>query len=214
MLAFDTATEQVTVALIEGSTTVVELVSDRAMKHAEQLVPLIAECLHRHAATPTDITEIAVGVGPGPFTGLRVGLVTARTLGLVLSVPVVGVCTLDAIAAEAVADGAGDEDGFLVVTDARRKEVYHARYDARGHRLQGPGVDRPAVVAEAGPVVGPGVALYPESFPQGGPPIRPSAAWLGRVATAGDGPRLPPDPWYLRRPDAMSPGPAKPVSQP
>ena len=97
-----------------------------------------------------DLTAIAVGVGPGPFTGLRVGIVTARTLGFVLDIPVYGVCSLDAIALEVVETAAPDS-GFLVATDARRKEVYLASYDADGRRLEGPVVTKPAEVATDAP---------------------------------------------------------------
>ena len=65
------------------------------MKHGEQLAPMIEQALRQAGASPTDLTGIAVGVGPGPFTGLRVGMVTARTLGYVLDIPVTGVCSLD-----------------------------------------------------------------------------------------------------------------------
>src|SRR6478609_3956664 len=122
------------------------------MKHAEQLAPLIERALAEAGIVRQDLTAIAVGVGPGPFTGLRVGLVTARTLGFVLDIPVYGVCSLDALAIEAVETGAVDGD-FAVATDARCKEVYFARYDAAGARLDGPLVDKPAALATDGPVV-------------------------------------------------------------
>src|SRR6478609_6422664 len=101
------------------------------MKHAEQLAPLIERALAEAGIVRQDLTAIAAGIGPGPYTGLRVGLVTARTLGFVLDLPVYGVCSLDALAVEAVETGAVDRD-FVVATDARRKEVYLARYDERG----------------------------------------------------------------------------------
>ena len=90
-----------------------------------------------------DIDAVVVGVGPGPFTGLRVGMVTAAALGDALDVPVHGVCSLDAIAVEAAGEGP-----LLVVTDARRREVYWAAYDAAGHRVDGPHVQAPAALVE------------------------------------------------------------------
>src|SRR5689334_8729373 len=157
-----------------------------------------------------DLTAVAVGVGPGPFTGLRVGLVTARTLGHVLEIPVYGVCTLDVIAAEAASSG-GDRP-FLVATDARRKEVYLASYDENGARLGGPVVDKPATLATDAPAAGGGAALYPEAFPSRIGPEEPSAAWLAQCVAAELVELLDPEPLYLRRPDAVAPGTPKPVS--
>ncbi|WP_370247406.1 tRNA (adenosine(37)-N6)-threonylcarbamoyltransferase complex dimerization subunit type 1 TsaB [Nocardioides sp.] len=211
LLAFDTASPTVSVALLEGEEVLAELVSEQAMRHGEQLAPLIEAALHAAGATRLDLTAVAVGVGPGPYTGLRVGLVTATTLGAVLDVPVYGVCSLDALAVQAVDEGRVDVP-FLVATDARRKEVFLAGYDADGVRLSGPVVDRPAVLATDVPVVGEGGSLYPEAFPDARSPLRPSAAHLGR-AVAGERVELvDPEPWYLRRPDAEVPGAPKPVS--
>ena len=100
LLAFDTATPLVTVALHDGDRVVAERLSDQPMKHGEQLAPLLEQVLADVGIVRQDLTAIAVGVGPGPFTGLRVGLVTARTLGYVLDVPVYGVCSLDGIGAD------------------------------------------------------------------------------------------------------------------
>jgi len=212
LLAFDTATPFVSVALHDGEDVAVELRSDRPMKHGEQLAPLIEQALHQAGIARQDLTGIGVGVGPGPFTGLRVGLVTARTLAYVLEIPVYGVCSLDVLAVEAVDTGAVTAGEFLVATDARRKEVYVARYDERGTRLAGPVVDKPAALATDGPVVGEGAALYPEAFPHGTGPVAPSAGWLARVVTDRRVELLDPEPLYLRRPDAVAPGKPKRVS--
>ncbi|NYD56193.1 tRNA threonylcarbamoyl adenosine modification protein YeaZ [Nocardioides marinisabuli] len=201
LLTFDTATPRVAVALHDGSDVVAELEAERAMKHGEQLAPLIDAVLRQVGAVRQDLTAIGVGVGPGPFTGLRVGLVTARTLGFVLEIPVYGVCTLDVLAVEAVDTGAVDRD-FVVATDARRKEVYLASYDADGVRLDGPVVDKPADLATEAPVVGEGATLYPEAFPLAVGPQRPSAGWLARVVAEERAELLDPEPMYLRRPDA------------
>ncbi|MQW76020.1 tRNA (adenosine(37)-N6)-threonylcarbamoyltransferase complex dimerization subunit type 1 TsaB [Nocardioides sp. dk4132] len=209
LLAFDTATPQVSLALHDGADVVVELTSERPMKHGEQLAPLIAAGLERAGITRHDLTALAVGVGPGPFTGLRVGLVTARTLAMVLEIPVYGMCSLDVLALEA-APTLGTP--FLVATDARRKEVYLASYDADGTRIEGPVVAKPAAVASDLPVVGEGGALYPEAFPHAGGPQRPSAGWLARAVAEELADLLDPEPLYLRRPDAETPGARKQVS--
>src|SRR4051812_49810612 len=107
------------------------------MKHAEQLAPLIELAMTTAGIVRQDLTAIAVGVGPGPFTGLRVGLVTARTLGFVLELPVYGVCTLDVLAVEAV-DTRGGTGDFVVAPHAPRQEGYLPSYDARGARLARP----------------------------------------------------------------------------
>ena len=218
LLAFDTATALVSVALHDGERVVVELSSEQPMKHGEHLAPLIAQALSDAGIVRQDLTAIAVGVGPGPFTGLRVGLVTARTLGFVLQVPVYGVCSLDIIAAEVVgsevvgSEVVGSGGGFLVATDARRKEVYLASYDKLGRRLAGPAVSRPADVATTTPVVGAGPSLYPESFPIPLAPERPSAGWLATAVSEELVELLDPDPLYLRRPDAVAGAARKTVS--
>ena len=211
LLAFDTATPLVTVALHDGDDVVVELTADRAMKHAEQLAPLIDQALGEAGVVRQDLTAIAVGVGPGPFTGLRVGLVTARTLAFALDLPVYGVCSLDVLAVEAVASGAVAGD-FVVATDARRKEVYLALYDAGGARLDGPLVDKPAAVATDAPAAGPGAELYPDSFPNRVGPTVPSAGWLARADAEELVELRDPEPLYLRRPDAEAPRAPKRVS--
>ena len=210
LLTFDTASPSVSVALLDGDHVVDELVSEQTMRHGEQLAPLIDTVLRRSGATRFELTAIGVGAGPGPFTGLRVGLVTARTLAEVLDVPVYAVCSLDVLAVEAVDTGAVAEP-FVVATDARRKEVYWASYDAEGARLDGPSVDKPAALVVDGPVVGEGAILYPETMPHAVGPRRASAAWLGRTIVGERAELMDPDPLYLRRPDAEVPGPAKRV---
>jgi tRNA threonylcarbamoyladenosine biosynthesis protein TsaB len=215
LLAFDTATPLVTVALHDGEDVVLELVSERRLQHGEQLAPLIDRALRETGLVRQDLTAIGVGVGPGPFTGLRVGLVTARTLGFVLDVPVYGVCTLDVLAVEAVDTGLVGNEGdgeFVVATDARRKEVYLASYDGGGERLDGPVVDRPAELATERPAVGEGAVLYPDAFPHPVGPTMPSAGWLARVIADERAELRDPEPLYLRRPDAASPGAPKRVS--
>jgi tRNA threonylcarbamoyladenosine biosynthesis protein TsaB len=211
LLAFDTATPLVTVALHDGDDVVWEDVSELPLKHGEQLAPLIERALRETGLVRQDLTAIGVGVGPGPFTGLRVGLVTARTLGFVLDVPVYGVCTLDVLAVQAADTGAVAGD-FVVATDARRKEVYVASYDETGARLEGPAVSRPADAATELPVVGEGALLYPDAFPRAAGPTMPSAGWLARVIAEERAELRDPEPLYLRRPDAATPGTPKRVS--
>src|SRR6188472_1261500 len=178
------------------------------MKHGEQLAPLIDAALAGAGVVRQDLTGIAVGVGPGPFTGLRVGLVTARTLAFVREVEVYGVCTLDILAAAAIDAG---YDEFAVATDARRKEVYLASY-AGGLRVSGPEVVKPAVAKTDGPVVGRGGVLYPEAFPNSIRPEHPLASVLCDVVVNRRFEIVEPNPLYLRRPDAAEPGKPKRVS--
>ncbi|MFD0685577.1 tRNA (adenosine(37)-N6)-threonylcarbamoyltransferase complex dimerization subunit type 1 TsaB [Actinomadura fibrosa] len=222
VLAFDTATAAITVALYEwvpGEGALrrgaAEAVDRR--RHTELLTPSIARVLADAGAAPADLSTIVVGVGPGPYTGLRVGLVTARAMGEALSVPVHGVCTLDAIAW-----ASGRDEPFAVATDARRKEVYWARYDSYGVRATEPAVGPASDVLEGAPdglpVVGEGAALYASVL--GGTdhePLLPTATALAELAVtrlSGErGPELlPPEPLYLRRPDAKEPGPRKKVT--
>ncbi len=206
LLAFDTATAAVTVALHDGSKVVSSYAVVDPLRHGELLAPGIIEVLRRAGAAPVDVTQVAVGVGPGPFTGLRVGVVTARTLGAALGVTVVGVCSLDVVAAEVPVDSP-----FAVATDARRKEVYWARYGTGGKRLSQPMVTRPGDVRYDGPVAGRGATLYPDAFPHAIPPEYPDAAHLARLVVAGEVGLLPPEPLYLRRPDIAAPTTRKPV---
>ena len=157
-------------------------------------------------------------MGPGPFTGLRVGVVTARVLAESLGVGVGGVCTLDVLAQQALDDGAVGEQ-FLVATDARRREVHWAAYDVdsdgRAVRDGAPRVSLPAEVPVDGrAVVGRGADLYPEWLGSRVGPADPSAAVLAALAAreiAEGRPLLDPVPLYLRRPDAVAPGPPKRV---
>ncbi len=197
-LGIDTSTD-VRVGLADATGVLAaEAVTD-SRAHAEQLMPLINATLAAAGRTLADLDAIVVGVGPGPFTGLRVGVVTAQALGFALGVPVRGVCSLDAIAAgEARDPGMRRDDGveFLAVSDARRREVYWARYAPDGRRLEGPFVS-PAAELPALPVVGPGAALA------GG-----TASPLDGGVLALAGPDLPDvglSPLYLRRPDATVP---------
>ena len=120
--------------------------------HAETLTPNVVGALADSDLTMSEVDAVVVGCGPGPFTGLRVGMATAAALGHALDIPVYGVCSLDAIGI----DTRGD---VLVLTDARRREVYWARY-RDGARIDGPGVSAPADVPGDGvdAIAGPAAA--------------------------------------------------------
>ena len=209
LLALDTATPAVTVALHDGTSVVASAGQVDARRHGELLLPAVDRVLAEAGTRLDAVTGIVVGVGPGPYTGLRVGLMTADTFGLALGVPVHGLCTLDALAFEAA--DAGVSGPFVVATDARRKEVYWARYDDPRTRTTEPAVDRPADLADAVaglPAVGAGAALYPDTFPDVRGPAHVSAAALvslGAERLAAGAGLLPPRPLYLRRPDAQVP---------
>jgi len=209
----DTATPAVTVALHDGDQPLAQIVTVGAHRHAEVLAPAIAKLMADAGVSQRDLTGVAVGVGPGPYTGLRVGLVTAKVLGAALGIPVYGVCTLDIIAADVEGERA-----FLVATDARRRELYWARYDESG-RQAGPDVSVPAEVPDHGlRVAGEGPLLYPEVLPNPAAPTYPAAATLCRLvaealARGETAPvLLAPEPLYLRRPDAREPGAPKRVT--
>jgi tRNA threonylcarbamoyl adenosine modification protein YeaZ len=207
LLAFDTSTPAVTVALHDGTQILASHTVVDARRHGELLAPGIAQVLADARCSASDLTGIAVGVGPGPFTGLRIGLMTARAMGDALTIPVSGVCTLDVIAAAVVS-----AQPFLVATDARRREVYWATYDARSARIDGPHVERPADVVWRGPAYGAGALMYPETFVNSLQPEYPDAGVLASMVASGRAVVLPPDPLYLRRPDAVEPSPRRPVA--
>jgi len=210
LLALDTSTPLVSVALAEGDTVLTAATSQQPMQHGEQLAPMISAALAEVGALRQDVTAVAVGVGPGPYTGLRVGIVTARTFALVLGIPAYGVCSLDVLAAGAV-DG-GVEEPFLATTDARRKELFWAAYDEDGARASGPAVGRPETLPGDVLVVGAGPDLYPSAFPRFAGPTRPDAATLALVVAEERAALVDPVPLYLRRPDAAVPRAPKRVS--
>ncbi|WP_063736853.1 tRNA (adenosine(37)-N6)-threonylcarbamoyltransferase complex dimerization subunit type 1 TsaB [Streptomyces sp. RTd22] len=220
LLALDTATPAVTVALHDGAEVLAETAEVDARRHGELLLPAVHRTLETAGVELGAVTDIVVGVGPGPYTGLRVGLVTAATFGAALDVPVHGLCTLDGIAY--AAGPAGLTGPFVVATDARRKEVYWARYDDPRTRVTEPAVDHPADLTErpgvAGlPAVGAGALLYPAAFadvPEGMPEYQSAGALASLAAEKlARGEQLLPDrPLYLRRPDAQVPANYKVVT--
>jgi tRNA threonylcarbamoyl adenosine modification protein YeaZ len=244
LLAIDTSTPTVTAAVlsvlrphqivVDGAVKgPVTLLSQHSVTdpfaHAEQLMPLVHRALAESGHTLDDLEAVVVGLGPGPFTGLRVGIATAQALGDALDIPVHGVGSHDAIARSlAYASAASVEDGapagdLLVVTDARRREVYLSAYSDNGTRRFGPVPIAPAAVPAAlessgvTPVrmVGPGAHLMNVVLTV---PVAPSSGPLGiglvlvaaRALLTGEVPG-PLTPLYLRRPDATAPGARKSV---
>jgi len=218
VLALDTATPASTAALVEVTSDGLAGVAERrtvdARAHGEKLAPEIAATLAEAGVRPADLAAIVAGIGPGPFTGLRVGLATAVSMGHALGIPTYGVCSLDGLGRAA---GPGR---VLVATDARRREIYFATY-ADGIRADGPDVDKPAEVAArlAGGfdrVAGEGGLKYGDLF---GVPVEehllypPGAALVAlaaqRIREAA--PSEPLTPLYLRRPDAVEPTARKAV---
>jgi tRNA threonylcarbamoyladenosine biosynthesis protein TsaB len=224
VVVVDTSTPAVTAALALVDPNAVgakgvELIGERrtvdARAHGELLAPAITAVLADAGASGRDLAALVAGVGPGPFTGLRVGLMTAAAMGQALAIPTYGVCSLDGLGAATVGTA-------LVATDARRKEVYWAVY-RDGVRLTGPSVNRPdAVAALLGGsgveyAVGDGALLYPTALPvpvRDEPRYPPSVALAGLAADRVRG-RAPGEvltPLYLRRPDAVEPGQRKAVT--
>jgi tRNA threonylcarbamoyl adenosine modification protein YeaZ len=226
LLAIDTSTTAITAAVHDGHRVLAEAATLDARAHGEQLAPRIAEVLTAAGAIPSDLTDVVVGVGPGPFTGLRVGIVTAATIAYAVGARLHGVCSLDALAYEAVTRGLPVPDADLVVaTDARRKEVYWARYALVGPagipltRLDGPHVTKPADLPadiRGLSAVGRGPLLYPRDLtglPHG--PVDVSAGALADLAVlvlATGRDLSSTEPLYLRRPDAAPHVPRKPVT--
>lgn len=209
VLGIDTSTVA-TVGLARSGTVLGRATAPDRMRHAEQLIGLVDQVCAEAGIDPRDRTlerRLVVGVGPGPFTGLRVGIVTTRTLGLTLGIEVRGVCSLDVLAAQTVAEAAPAGE-FAVATDARRREVYWARYDATGRRLSGPDVGPPDSVPDL-PCYGPATAVYPDRLNGAGPELILDG---GTLAAAGPGlPDAGLEPLYLRRPDAVEPSRPKSV---
>ncbi len=202
VLAVDTATDAVIAGVVRrdddgGLDTLAQCTQAGSRAHAELLTPSIVAAVHDSGLSLPGIEAVVVGCGPGPFTGLRVGMATAAAYGHALGVPVYGVCSLDAIGLRTTGE-------VLVVTDARRREVYWARY-RDGVRLDGPGVAAAADVPTGGAQRVAGSAQHCALFDL--PAIGPAHPGPeGLVAAVADW-RSDPDPLvplYLRRPDART----------
>ncbi|WP_193103346.1 tRNA (adenosine(37)-N6)-threonylcarbamoyltransferase complex dimerization subunit type 1 TsaB [Brachybacterium sp. FME24] len=221
LLGIDTS-GAVSVAVARGTLTgpapeiLVVRGDDRSRHHDEVLLALVDEAMHEVGAQRSDLTGIVVGRGPGPFTGLRVGLVAARSIAGVLDVPLYGLSSLDALAHQAFATTDAAPVTVAVALDARRREVYHARYrrqaDARVTREAEPAVGAPADVAAeltaCDLLVGSGTTLYPELLPATTQLVHVDAGHLILAAaqlTAQGAELADTDPMYLRAPDAAKP---------
>ena len=169
-LAIDTSTSRTSVAIIDGDTILFSGFRDGATAHGPSLPVLVHEAL-----AVSNVDEVVVGMGPGPFTGLRVGIAFAQSFALARDIPVRGVCSLDAIAAQI------NEKDFIITVDARRKEVYWARY-VDGVRVGDPAVNFPSDVS--------GAPIHADLFPD----MQALVQLAGNIT----------EPIYLRRPDAVA----------
>ena len=170
VLAIDTSTSRTSVAIIEADTILFSGFLDGATAHGPSLPALVQEAL-----AVSGVDEVVVGMGPGPFTGLRVGIAFAQSFALARDIPVRGVCSLDAIAAQI------NEKDFIVTVDARRKEVYWARY-TDGVRVGDPAVNFPTDIV--------GAPIHADLFPD----MQSLVKLPGNIT----------EPIYLRRPDAVA----------
>ena len=169
ILVIDTSTSRTSVGIIKDGALIWSGFKDGATAHGPALPALVQE-----AITGQSIDEVVVGMGPGPFTGLRIGIAFARSFALARNISVRGVCSLDAIAAQV------NEKDFIVTIDARRKEVYWARY-RDGVRVGEPTVSFPSAVI--------GAKVYADLYPN----LLAMAALSGNIT----------EPIYLRHPDAV-----------
>jgi len=195
------------VGLVRSTGPPIRLQHTQARAHVEALTPLIQQVLNQAGLTTADLAGIAVGTGPAPYTGLRIGLVTAKALGLASQRPVWGISDLDVLADQAVADlDLAEGSTVLATLDAKRREVYWAQYtvDAGAPvRLQGPAVGAPGETPRADCTVGEGAALYPEVLPlvEGAPvAVDPVVLAIQAARRAGAGQDVDTQPLYLRRP--------------
>lgn len=199
VLAVDTSTDVRVGLARDGQVLARRHVAD-TRQHLEQLIPQVRELLADAGVGIADLGLICVGLGPGPFTGLRVGIAAAQVLASVRGIPWHGVCSLDVVAAAAELDA----EEFVVASDARRKELYWARY-AAGVRAGEPVVSAPEDLPHL-PVIGPGVAAYADRLGDRPRPSAPTAIDAGLMAALGvELPSAGTQPLYLRRPDAAEP---------
>jgi len=202
VLAIDTSVG-VSVAILRSNGV---LTQSQAVDHGMQgelTAELISKVVIDSGLEISEITDVVVGVGPGPFTGLRVGLVTAEVFAHARQIPIHGICSLDAVAFEYAKP-------CVVVTDARRKELYWARYE--GIRIGEPQVSKPEELATQFPdteFVGPGAQIYPDVI--SGQVMELKAGSLAKLFASGSAQLVSVSPMYLRKPDAVEPTTRKSV---
>ncbi|MEH6495337.1 MAG: tRNA (adenosine(37)-N6)-threonylcarbamoyltransferase complex dimerization subunit type 1 TsaB [Pseudomonas marincola] len=225
ILALDTALNACSVALVHGPDTLAFHHEERARGHAETLLPIIKSLMGQASAGFQDLDMIAVSIGPGTFTGLRIGLAAARGIAIASGKPCVGITTLQALAASVPEDLA---KGRLIVPaiDARRKEIYIQTYAYEdGTPLPKPCNDAQSLLISDAQtylgekplmIIGSGGTLLKEAGFLNGKPFEissldqnPDARIIAALAHARGRPdagSLPPAPLYLRGPDAKLPG--------
>ena len=196
-LAIDTSTSRTSVAIIDGKEILWQGSHDGATAHGGALSTLVSQGLSRHP----EIDQVIVGMGPGPFTGLRVGIAFARSFALARQIRVIGICSLDARAPLVLQSNTLTKDGedFIIATDARRKEIYWARY-SNGIRVGEPGVNLPSEIVSLGlPIFGEGAIKY--GLSKNTDTQYPNL--LSLVALSQNPRAHVSEPMYLRRPDAQ-----------
>ena len=201
-LALDTSVG-VSIAVLDGSNVLAEFTDTQHGIQGEQTAVTISSLLKKSDVDISELTNVVIGVGPGPYTGLRVGIATAQAIGFARKIPVTGICSLDAVAYDYARP-------CVVLTDARRKELYWAKYET--NRVTGPNVNKPDEIIQLNlglDFVGPAANLYPEI--PGGVELQLRAAALGLLFASGVAQTVPVQPMYLRKPDAQEPTSRKSV---
>ena len=230
VLGIDTST-RVCVGLARDGEAVYSTAVGDTRSHVELLLPTVRDVMKKAGVSAKKLTAVAVGMGPGPFTGLRVGVAAAQMLATAWKLPLLQVCGLDVLGLTwAKTHPQGD---FVACIDARRKELYWAVYDMHGKRIQGPDVSAPADLPHL-PCIGPGTLLYPragagmdsflalklgvrvDAMVSDWPQLEDVSGIVGidagvLAACASQLPDVGSEPLYLRHADAVAPGEAKSV---
>jgi tRNA threonylcarbamoyl adenosine modification protein YeaZ len=193
ILAIDTSTNRIAVALLQFGKPPTVAIKDDGLRHAEYAAELIKQVIKDSGLMLQELGGIVCGIGPGPFTGLRVGIISAQSISFALNIPVFGICSHDAIAFEYAQKNPNQD--VTVITDARRKEVYWTRYQGI-KRITTPIVSKANVAIEAMNRTEKRVEI--KSF------ATDSAQGDGSVVALPNQVLLPPIPLYLRRPDALT----------